>query len=324
MTRTSYANRGQQSRAPQVPATEGRNPMSQDLTTGAQMVRELAHDTGRSERQVEMIRDMLAPGLLPEDFQLFMLTAKQMDLDPLRKEIYGIKAGGRLAIIVGIDGFRKRSEEAGTYMPDDQAPHIAYDDDGNIVSAEVRLKKWSPLSRSYHPVVGRAKWSEYQVANSPMWKKMPETMLAKCAEALAHRKGWPSVHAGYYAPEEMDQAQRPQDPINITPEPAPEPRDSFRIAFTAGKPEPVAAGDLRTMVNAWLGTQSDPAAIEDFRKRNLDETKAWALQMGNGEGKALRADMGERVRELREAATLSEVETQLGETIDQLTGEVVG
>lgn len=312
--RTSYANRGRQS--------TGREPMSStQLPAGAQMVRDLAHDTGRSERQIAMIRDTLAKDLSPDEFGLFITMAKQLDLDPLRREVYGIKAGGKLTFIVGIDGFRKRSESTGTYMPDDSEPEITYDDDGHIVSARVRLKKYFPADRSWHRVVGKALWSEYHVAASPMWKKMPATMLAKCAEALAHRKGWPQAHAGYYAPEEMDQARAEPRDITPAPEPdpapAPEPRDSFRIEFTAGKPEPVAADDLRTMVNAWLGTQSDPAAIEDFRKRNLAEMKIWALQMGNGSGPALKADMRERAQELREA------EAQLG-PVEELTGEVVG
>ncbi len=42
-----------------------------------------------------------------------------------------------------------------------------------------------------------------------MWKRMPHTMLAKCAEALALRKGFPRQLAGLYAKEEMDQAGSP-------------------------------------------------------------------------------------------------------------------
>ena len=39
-----------------------------------------------------------------------------------------------------------------------------------------------------------------------MWKKMPNVMLGKCAEAQALRKAFPKVLGGVYAPEEMDQA----------------------------------------------------------------------------------------------------------------------
>jgi phage recombination protein Bet len=39
------------------------------------------------------------------------------------------------------------------------------------------------------------------------WRTMPETMLAKCVEADAIRKGWPNETAGSYCPEEMDQSK---------------------------------------------------------------------------------------------------------------------
>jgi hypothetical protein len=50
-----------------------------------------------------------------------------------------------------------------------------------------------------------AKWEEYFVPSSPMWKKMPETMLAKCAEAKALRKAFPNI-GQIYVDEEMNQA----------------------------------------------------------------------------------------------------------------------
>jgi len=38
------------------------------------------------------------------------------------------------------------------------------------------------------------------------WRSMPETMLAKCTEADAIRKGWPNETSGSYAEGELDQA----------------------------------------------------------------------------------------------------------------------
>lgn len=44
------------------------------------------------------------------------------------------------------------------------------------------------------------------------WIKSPRNQLAKCAEAQAHRKGWPNDHAGLYVAEEIDRSHT----INLT------------------------------------------------------------------------------------------------------------
>lgn len=41
----------------------------------------------------------------------------------------------------------------------------------------------------------------------PNWRTMPETMLAKCTEADALRKGWPEALSGSYAEGELDSAR---------------------------------------------------------------------------------------------------------------------
>jgi hypothetical protein len=39
------------------------------------------------------------------------------------------------------------------------------------------------------------------------WSKMPRVMLAKCANMVALRAGWPETFAGLYAEEELDRAK---------------------------------------------------------------------------------------------------------------------
>jgi hypothetical protein len=83
-----------------------------------------------------------------------------------------------------------------------------------------------------------ARWSEYKPdQNDFMWRKMPHTMLGKCAEALALRKGFPRQLAGLYAKEELDQAnvepviqlqastERRENPVAVTGETHGQPSD---------------------------------------------------------------------------------------------------
>jgi hypothetical protein len=57
------------------------------------------------------------------------------------------------------------------------------------------------------PLWAIARFEAY-VQNTMIWKKMPDMMIAKCAEALALRKAFPCEMSGLYGEEEIPQENR--------------------------------------------------------------------------------------------------------------------
>lgn len=165
-----------------------------------------------SREQIDLIKKQIAPQANDNELQLFIYQAKRTGLDPLTRQIYCIHRGGRMTIQTSIDGFRVIAERSGTYAGQDE-PVFEYDDKNNLKCAKVTVYRFSPTGQRYQAAVGVAYWNEYcqEYNGKPggLWAKMPHTMLAKVAEALALRKAYPQDLSGLYTAEEMQQADKP-------------------------------------------------------------------------------------------------------------------
>jgi phage recombination protein Bet len=153
--------------------------------------------------QVDLIKSQIAPKATIDELNLFLYQCQRTGLDALSRQIYAIHRAGKMTIQTSIDGFRVVAERSNTYAGQDEP--IFVEQDGKIISCKVTVYRFRGDVR-YPASVGVAYWNEYAQTSNPMWQKLPHTMLAKCAEALALRKAYPQDLSGIYTSDEMAQS----------------------------------------------------------------------------------------------------------------------
>lgn len=168
--------------------------------------------------KVALVKRTIAEGATNDELAMFIEQCRRTQLDPFSKQIYFVKRGGKVAIQVSIDGFRLIAERTGKYRG--QVGPFWCGPDGRWV--DVWLAREAPSAAKVgvlrsdfsEPLWGVAKFSSYSQGVN-LWQKMPEVMIAKCAESLALRKAFPQETSGLYTTEEMGQADNPIDTTGI-------------------------------------------------------------------------------------------------------------
>lgn len=163
-----------------------------------------------TNEQISIMKKTVGAEVKDADFLFFLEVCKARGLNPFNREIYAIPRGGKMTIQVGIDGLRILAERTGKYKGQIGPQFCAPDgqwrdewlDDAPPVAARVGVLR----DGFEKPIWAVARYKAYSQENNPLWKKMPDVLLSKCAEALALRKAFPQAMAGLYAHEEMMQA----------------------------------------------------------------------------------------------------------------------
>ena len=153
---------------------------------------------------LKVLKHTVALGATDSEFALFLEYCKSTKLNPFKKEIWFIKAGGRVQLMTGINGYwsiaNAHSEfdgaEAGMISKDGE--WVKSVGDGSFIGAWCRIYR---KDRKF-PMEGEAMMADYDTGNG-LWKFKPRIMIKKVAESIALRKAFSQELNGLYTEEEM-------------------------------------------------------------------------------------------------------------------------
>lgn len=153
---------------------------------------------------IATLKQTVAQGLTDPEFAIFAEHCKSTGLNPFKKEVWAIKAGGRLQVMTGINGFMTIANSHPQYdgmevgLIDEAGEYKPMTFTGKFVGA------WAKVHRKDRkfPAEAAAMLKEYK-KGTPIWTQMERVMIAKCAKSVAIREAFPQELNGLYTQEEM-------------------------------------------------------------------------------------------------------------------------
>ena len=155
--------------------------------------------------EIELVKYLTAMGLAQKlderETTQFLQIAKVYNLNPFKREIYCVKYGETLSIIVGYESYIKRAERSGLL-------------NGWSVSTQGEVPNLKAIVTIYrkdfaNPFIHEVHFSEYK-QNNTFWNNKPITMIKKVAIAQAFRMCFSSEIGGMpYTAEEVVENEIP-------------------------------------------------------------------------------------------------------------------
>ncbi|MBN8231325.1 phage recombination protein Bet [Corallococcus macrosporus] len=182
-----------------------------------------------NRERVELVKRTICPrGISEDEFALFIEQCKRSGLDPLLKEAFCVARRqniGNRERPNWVTKYEFQPSEAGMLaraerFPDFkgiQASAVFAEDEivvdqgkGEVVHRFNPAKRKGALVGAWSRVVREGKlpvvvWLDFSgyVQQTPLWAKIPTTMIEKCARVAALRKAYPEAFGGLYVREEM-------------------------------------------------------------------------------------------------------------------------
>jgi phage recombination protein Bet len=245
-----------------------------------------SEDGAWTRERVDIVKHTLVPRGIPDaEFALFVEQCKRSGLDPLLKEIFCVARRQNIGTKQRenwVTRYEAQPAEAGMLARAERFPDFR-----GISASAVHEKDEIAIDAGagevhhvYSPTAARGRllgaWARVvregktavvvylelggYVQDSPLWKRIPATMIEKCARVAALRKAYPSSFGGLYIAEEMPQeheAPQQAELLSVPPTPA-------LVADTTAE-TPAATGRRTAEVRARLAARAvreTPAPVQ--------------------------------------------------------------
>lgn len=171
-----------------------------------------------SPDEIQILKNAICKGASDEEMKYCLTVARRYQLDPFQQQIWfvprwdsqavqsdGKKGATVYAPVVGINGLlhiaARDHADYGSFSEPEYGPMIdvAWTDTFNKRSGKFKAPEWCRIEARKkgcaEPTVAKVWWEEIypDVGRSPLVRRMPRLMLAKCAKAQATRTAYPKT-----------------------------------------------------------------------------------------------------------------------------------